>query len=105
MDGVKSYALAVAAGMVIAALYAVQNGDTITVNFVVWQRNVHQGIWEVLVFAAGALLMWAASVGAIVELKGRSKSRVKELEKQIAALEKEKASLMEALQEGRKEEQ
>ncbi|MDI3499009.1 MAG: lipopolysaccharide assembly protein [Synergistaceae bacterium] len=100
----KSYALAVAAGMIIAALYAVQNGDIITVNFLVWQRDVHQGIWEVLVFAAGALLMWVASVGAIVELKGRSKSRVKELERQISALEKEKASFIETLQGGHKEE-
>ncbi|WP_232619325.1 LapA family protein, partial [Acetomicrobium sp. S15 = DSM 107314] len=40
----------------------------------IWQRDVHQGIWEVLVFAAGALLMWVASVGAIVELKVKAVS-------------------------------
>ncbi len=51
-----------------------------------------------LVFAAGAVLMWITSLFAQLEYKNRYKSDTKELKRRIAELEDEKRSLLNALQ-------
>jgi uncharacterized integral membrane protein len=94
----KSYVVALALGMLLAAFYAVQNSGTVIVKFLTWQWSLHQGIWEVLVFAAGAVLMWITSLFAQLEYKNRYKSDTKELKRRIAELEDEKRSLLNALQ-------
>jgi len=96
----KSYVLALALGMLLAAFYAVQNSGMVVVKFLMWQWSLHQGIWEVLVFAAGAVLMWITSFAAHVESRNKYRNDIKELKKRIADLEEEKRSLLEALQRG-----
>lgn len=44
----RSYALAIAVAMLVAALYAFQNPQEVVVKFFSWERELPQGIWEVL---------------------------------------------------------
>jgi len=94
----KSYVVALALGMLLAAFYAVQNSSTVIVKFLMWQWSLHQGIWEVLVFGAGAIMMWIVSFASYLEFKNKYKNDIKELKKRIADLEEEKRSLLQALQ-------
>lgn len=53
----KSYILAIAITMFLSALYAFQNIGDVTVKFFVFERTFPQGVWDVLLFASGAVLM------------------------------------------------
>ncbi|MEA3508230.1 MAG: LapA family protein [Synergistota bacterium] len=93
----KSYALAVAMAMLFAAVYAFQNTGEILVKFLVWERSMPQGLWEVLLFAAGGVLMWLVSFFAMMENRGKYSKQLKEKDKRIKELDSERASLMSAL--------
>jgi len=54
----KSYALAIALAMLLAAVYAFQNTGEVLVRFLMWEVSLPQGIWEIMLFAAGGVLMW-----------------------------------------------
>jgi uncharacterized integral membrane protein len=91
----KSYALAVALAMLLAATYAFQNTGEILVRFLIWERTIPQGIWDVLLFAAGGVLMWLVSLFALLETRGKYVGQIREKDKRIKELEEERASLME----------
>jgi len=92
----RSYILAVAVAMLISAVYAFQNAAEITVQFLMFSRKFPQGVWEVIVFSAGAFLMWFFSVIASVEIHTKHTKQIKERDKRIAELEDEKKSLLTA---------
>ncbi len=92
----KSYALAIALAMLLAATYAFQNTGEILVRFLVWERTIPQGIWDVLLFAAGGVLMWLVSLFALLETRGKYVRQIREKDKRIRELEEERASLMAA---------
>ena len=96
----KSYALAVAMAMLVAALYAFQNTGDVLVRFLMWEVALPQGIWEVMLFAAGGVLMWMVSLFAMMESRSKYSKQIKEKEARIKALEEEKASLMGAIRHG-----
>ena len=93
----KSYALAVAVAMLVAAVYAFQNTTEILVQFVIWKIAVPQGIWEVMLFAAGGVLMWLVSIFAMMESRSGYSKKLKEKEARVKELEEERGSLMGAL--------
>lgn len=93
----KSYALAVALAMLLAAVYAFQNTADVLVKFLVWEVAVPQGIWEVMLFAAGGVLMWMVSIFAMMESRSKYSKQVKEKEARIKELEEERTSLMGAI--------
>ncbi|QTX31562.1 LapA family protein [Aminithiophilus ramosus] len=93
----KSYALAVALAMLAAAGYAFQNDGQITVRLLLWSRDVPQGLWEVLLFSAGGVLMWLIALAAQMEMKGSHRKALKELRERVETLEKERQSLLAAL--------
>ena len=92
----KSYALAIAVSMLLAAIYAFQNTTTITVQFLMFEREVPQGLWEVLLFSSGLVLMWLFSILASLELRSNHRAQIKQRDKRIVALEDEKSSLLAA---------
>lgn len=96
----KSYALAVAMAMLVAAVYAFQNTGDVLVKFLLWEVALPQGIWEVMLFAAGGVLMWMVSLFAMMESRSKHSRQIKEKETRIKALEEEKASLMGAIRHG-----
>ncbi|MDL2297939.1 LapA family protein [Synergistaceae bacterium OttesenSCG-928-D05] len=93
----KSYILAVAITMFLSALYAFQNVGDVSVRFLVFHWVLPQGVWEILLFASGAVLMWVFSLFASVEGRSKYKKQLKEKDEKIAAIEKEKATLFESL--------
>ncbi|HPC75575.1 MAG TPA: LapA family protein [Synergistales bacterium] len=93
----KSYALAIALAMLAAAVYAFQNTGEVLVRFLVWELSFPQGIWEVMLFAAGGVLMWLVSLFASMESRSKYVRQVKEKEARIRDLEGEKSTLVEAL--------
>ncbi|ADE56730.1 MULTISPECIES: LapA family protein [Aminobacterium] len=93
----RSYALAVGLAMLISAVFAFQNTGEITVNFLIWTRQVPQGIWEVAVFAGGCVLMWLVSMSAALESRGKYKKQIRELDGKMKKLEEERTSLLNAL--------
>lgn len=94
----KSYALAVVVAMLAAAGYVFQNAGDVTVRILLWERQMPQGVWEVLLFAAGALLMWIVSLFALLEELNPLKRKVAALEKSARSLEEEKTSLLRILE-------
>jgi uncharacterized integral membrane protein len=93
----KSYTLAIAISMLLSAVYAFQNGSSVTVRFLFFERSLPQGIWEVLLFSFGVMLMWVFSLVAMLEIRGKLKGRIKDLEDKVRGLEEEKRSLLEAV--------
>lgn len=93
----KSYVLAITLTMFISALYAFQNLGDVTVKFLIFERVFPQGVWDVLLFAGGAVLMWIFSLFSSAETRGKYKKIIKEKNEKIAAVEKEKAALLESL--------
>ena len=93
----KSYALAIAMAMLVAAVYAFQNTGEVLVRFLIWELSFPQGIWEVMLFAAGGVLMWLVSLFASMESRSKYVRQVKEKEARIKDLEGEKSTLVEAL--------
>lgn len=90
----RSYILAVAVSMLLAALYAFQNQREILVSFLSFERSLPQGIWEVIIFSIGAVLMWFFSILASLELRSAHKAKIKEMEKRLAELQNEKESML-----------
>jgi len=93
----RSYALAITASMLLSAIYVFQNVDDVTVRFFIFQHVFPQGVWEALLFSAGAVLMWFFSIFASLELRVKYRSQIKERDKTIKRLEDEKASLLSAI--------
>ena len=96
----KSYALAVVVAMLLAAVYAFQNTADVLVKFLVWEVALPQGIWEVMLFAAGGVLMWMVSLFAMMESRSKYSKQNKEKEAKIKEMEAERASLMTAIRHG-----
>ena len=94
----KSYTLAVALAMLLSALYAFQNPGDVTVRFLLYERTVPQGLWEVLLFSSGVVLMWLFSLGALLEVRKKYRSQLKAAEKRAEGLEEERKSLLAAFQ-------
>jgi uncharacterized integral membrane protein len=94
----KSYLLGILVTMIISAVYAISNTEQITVNFLMLNTALPQGIWEIILFSLGALLMWLFSVGASIEMYSSNRKAAKEMKAKIAELEDEKKSLLLTLQ-------
>jgi uncharacterized integral membrane protein len=90
----RSYALAVAFSVLLSAVYAFQNPGDITVRFLLWSREVPQGVWEAAVFAAGCVLMWIVSISAFIEQRTRYRQQIKEQETKVKKLEEERRELL-----------
>lgn len=92
----RSYILAVALSMMLAAVYVFQNSSEITVSFLMFSRVFPQGVWEAVLFSCGAVLMWIFSIFASLELRSSFRAKLKERDDQIAKLEEEKKSILNA---------
>ena len=84
--------------MLAAAGYVFQNAGDVTVRVLLWERLMPQGVWEVLLFSLGALLMWIVSLFALLEEMTPLKRKVAALEKTNRSLEEEKGSLLRILE-------
>lgn len=93
----KSYALAILLAMLVAAGYAFQNTGDVVVRFIIWEKTLPQGLWDILLFAAGGLLMWIVSLASLVEVRGALRRKIKDQEERIRVLEQEKQQLLDAL--------
>lgn len=93
----RSYALAITASMLLSAIYVFQNVGDVTVRFFIFEHVFPQGVWEALLFSAGAVLMWFFSIFASLELRVGYRSQIKDRDKKIKVLEEEKASLLAAI--------
>ncbi len=93
----KSYALAILLAMLVAAGYAFQNTGDVVVRFIIWEKTLPQGLWDILLFAAGGLLMWIVSLASLIEVRGALRRKLKEQEDRVRSLEAEKQQLLEAL--------
>ena len=93
----RSYALAIAFSVLLAAVYAFQNPGDVTVRFLMWTREMPQGIWEAAVFAGGCVLMWVVSLSAFLELRTSYRGRFKEQDMKIKKLEEERISILRAI--------
>lgn len=98
MISMKSYALAVAVAMLAAAGYVFQNAGEVTVRFLMWERQMPQGVWDVFLFASGALLMWLVSFLALLEVRTPLKRQIADMERERQELREEKAGLIRALE-------
>ena len=96
----RSYALAIAFSVLLAAVYAFQNPGDVTVRFLLWTRDVPQGIWEAAVFAGGCVLMWVVSISAFLELRTSYRGRFKDQDIKIKKLEEERISILRAISGG-----
>lgn len=93
----RSYALAIAVSMLLSAIYVFQNVGEVSVRFFIFERVFPQGVWEVLLFSIGAVLMWVFSLFASLELRAGYRSQIKERDKKITSLEEERTSLLAAI--------
>lgn len=93
----KSYMLAVALAMLVAAGFVFQNPGMVTVHFLVWSKELPQGVWEVVLFAAGAVLMWGVSLIAMMEERNRYRREIRDLDRRVTELREERDSLVNAL--------
>lgn len=93
----QSYLLSIAIVALVSALYAFQNSADITVRFLFFERSVAQGVWDVILFAGGAALMWIFSVIASFEIRSVYRKKLKEKDKKIEELETEKKTWVHAL--------
>lgn len=92
----RSYILAIALSMLVAAVYVFQNTSEVVVRFLIFERIFPQGVWEAVVFACGVVLMWLFSVIAAIDTHSSYKSKLKEKDRRIAELEEERTSLLNA---------
>lgn len=93
----KSYILAITVTMFLSALFAFQNIGDVTVRFLVFEWVLPQGVWEVLVFCAGAAIMWIFSIFSMFEVRGKYKKELKAKDEKIAAAEREKKTILESI--------
>ncbi|MDR1510550.1 MAG: LapA family protein [Synergistaceae bacterium] len=94
----RSYLLGIVVAILLSAVYAFSNTGEISVRFLSLEHDFPQGIWEIFLFAAGALIMWLFSVAASFELYAANRKKNREAAKRIAELEDEKKSLLTTLQ-------
>jgi uncharacterized integral membrane protein len=94
----RSYLLGIVVAIVLSAAYAFSNTGEISVRFLSLERYFPQGLWEIILFASGALMMWFFSVAASFELYSANKKKTREMQKKITDLENEKKSLLTTLQ-------
>ena len=93
----KSYILAITVTMFLSALFAFQNIGDVTVRFLIFEWVLPQGVWEVLVFCAGAAIMWIFSIFSMFEVRGKYKKELKAKDEKIAAAEREKKTILESI--------
>lgn len=93
----KSYILAITLTMFLSALFAFQNIGDVTVRFLIFEWVLPQGVWEVLVFCSGAAIMWIFSIFSMFEVRSKYKKELKLKDEKIAAVEKEKKTILESL--------
>ncbi|MDR3280546.1 MAG: lipopolysaccharide assembly protein LapA domain-containing protein [Synergistaceae bacterium] len=94
----KSYLLGIIVVMVLSAVYAMSNTAEVTVQFLMLEKTFpSQGIWELILFSTGALLMWFFSVGASIEQYCANRKKTKELSQKVKELEDDKKALLGAL--------
>ncbi len=93
----KSYILAITVTMFLSALYAFQNIGDVTVRFLIFEWILPQGVWEVLVFCAGAAIMWIFSIFSMFEVRSKYKKELKVKDEKIAAVENEKKTILESV--------
>lgn len=90
----KSYILAITVTMFLSALFAFQNIGDVTVRFLIFEWVFPQGVWEVLVFCAGAAIMWVFSIFSVFEVRGKYKHELKAKDEKILSLENEKKTIL-----------
>lgn len=83
--------------MFVSALFAFQNIGDVTVRFLTFEWVFPQGLWEVLVFCAGAAIMWIFSIFSLFEVRGKYKQQLKQKDEKIAAVEAEKKTILESV--------
>ncbi|MDR0764730.1 MAG: LapA family protein [Synergistaceae bacterium] len=93
----KSYIVGIAVAMILSAVYALSNTDEITIKFLDLRMTLRQGIWEIIVFALGVLIMWIISLCASMEVYIKNRKKTKELTKRVTQLEDERTSLLATL--------
>lgn len=93
----RSYGLGLGFVAVLAATFAVQNQDIVAVRFLAWDFALHQGMWEILLFTLGILLMWVISLAASWEAKFRSRRELERCRRRVESLEKERSALLAAM--------
>lgn len=93
----KSYILAITVTMFLSALFAFQNIGDVTVRFLIFEWVFPQGVWEVLVFCAGAAIMWVFSIFSVFEVRGKYKHELKVKDEKIVSLENEKKTILESI--------
>ena len=93
----KSYILAITVTMFLSALFAFQNIGDVTVRFLIFEWVLPQGVWEVLIFCAGAAIMWIFSIFSMFEVRSKYKKELKLKDEKIAAVEKEKKTILESV--------
>lgn len=93
----KSYVLAIALAMLVAAGFVFQNPGIVTVHFLIWTRELPQGVWEVVLFAAGGILMWGVSLVAMMEVRNKYRREIRTRDRRVQELQEERDSLVSAL--------
>lgn len=93
----RSYILAITLTMFLSALFAYQNIEDVTVRFFIFEKAFPQGVWEVLVFCAGAAIMWIFSVLSMFEMRSKYKKEIKQKDEKIKAFEDEKKAMLESI--------
>jgi uncharacterized integral membrane protein len=94
----KSYLLGIITAMILSAAYAYQNTEEIVVKFFFFERIFSQGLWVIIMFSAGAVLMWFISMLSTFETYRSNKNKTKELVRKITELEDERKALLKTLQ-------
>lgn len=90
----KSTLLAIVATMSLSALYSFQNLDNIRVRFLLFERSFPQGVWEIVLFCAGAVLMWLFSLLESWETGSKHKREIKALNDKLTLLQEDKDKLL-----------
>ncbi len=93
----RSYTVAIAFAVLVSAIFSYQNPGDVTIRFLVWTRQLPQGVWEVAAFSAGCVLMWIVSLSAHLEGRARFRKIIREQAERIAKLEEDRANILKAL--------
>lgn len=93
----RSYTVAIAFAVLVSAVFSYQNPGDVTIRFLVWTRQLPQGVWEVAVFSAGCILMWIVSLSAHLEGRARFRKIIREQTERISKLEDDRANILKAI--------
>ena len=93
----RSYTVAIAFAVLVSAVFSYQNPGDVTIRFLVWTRQLPQGVWEVAVFSAGCVLMWIVSLSAHLEGRARFRKIIREQTERILKLEEDRANILKAI--------